>query len=598
MERNRCSAICVAFLLVLLPFTAAESIAAGEACSPFNDQCEEGTYCSGQKNAFQMTRCCPDGSEFNFYLNECFYQCVDRDGDGYGKYCSLGEDCDDTNVKIKECDVANENNDKVNEPSNIINPSEQNIIRTKCVPGVCNDDGDINCDGIVDQTCLQSEEVVLLENDMCHVWEVLRNDVCEIDCPSCDLDNDGVETQVEVRYYANPVVEEDDPINRIVQRGCPDYYSPEILERYTNERGSVNTAQFLAYLRSPEEYAPDSLGNVIGLPHGTINGVLTDALGLFELALLPFKTSWTLIQDVYETGGDPFELIERRGYRSDQNREALMEVISNPAQVWAGAKNEWFDERSQFAGRIYDFDNECSDVTLNKGYTLGYSSGFIAAQVALLLLPVSKFGWVAKIKVLLKFKSFSRLAGKGAKIFEKAGEIRWLSTLPDTEGRALAEKIARIAAGEGHDVAVNVARRAGEVGKILGSEGTAKLIATPNYERYLKISKSDDLIRWIENGEDIVGKNHRKILPAQKVVDPGRVNEHFDKIMSGKEVDPIEIIIVEGKGKYINDGHHRYVAFKKAGYGTSDIPTTVDYEYSFGGFSSWSKVKYGDLGLN
>ncbi|HIJ10425.1 TPA: hypothetical protein HA278_00075, partial [Candidatus Woesearchaeota archaeon] len=182
------------------------------------------------------------------------------------------------------------------------------------------------------------------------------------------------------------------------------------------------------------------------------------AIGLLQLATLPIRLHWKLVKDIFETRGNPIALVERYGYEAAQTKEALLETLTNLDRVYATEKNRWFDERSSFAAGIHDYESECSDVTLNKGYTVGYGEGFVASQVALLLVPVTKLSWLSKFKILLKFKSFGKLAGKGAKIFDKVGELKWLSTLPDDQARVLTEKVAQIAAREGKDVARGVAK--------------------------------------------------------------------------------------------------------------------------------------------
>ena len=96
-------------------------------------------------------------------------------------------------------------------------------------------------------------------------------------------------------------------------------------------------------------------------------------------------------------------------------------------------------------------------------------------------------------------------------------------------------------------------------------------------------------------GVDIVGTGHNKVLPRQSRVDPIYVEKYFNKIITGEKIEQIDIIQGKNNHLYIKDGHHRYVAYMKAGYKYEDIPKNVmvDKAYYYNA-KNWKDVTYGD----
>lgn len=61
------------------------------------------------------------------------------------------------------------------------------------------------------------------------------------------------------------------------------------------------------------------------------------------------------------------------------------------------------------------------------------------------------------------------------------------------------------------------------------------------------------------------------------------------KLQVGKNIDPIEVVDIPNKGKYIVEGHHRYVASQQTG-----IPIKINIKQANGprGLPDWSKVQW------
>ncbi len=94
--------------------------------------------------------------------------------------------------------------------------------------------------------------------------------------------------------------------------------------------------------------------------------------------------------------------------------------------------------------------------------------------------------------------------------------------------------------------------------------------------------------------QDIVGSKYNLIKPSQSEIRSSIVDEYVLKILNKKPIDNIQIISNEEYGKFIDDGHHRFVAYKKLGYTNSEIPMDITYDNDPMriGKRDWSKTKY------
>lgn len=92
-----------------------------------------------------------------------------------------------------------------------------------------------------------------------------------------------------------------------------------------------------------------------------------------------------------------------------------------------------------------------------------------------------------------------------------------------------------------------------------------------------------------KTGTNIVGSKHNTIKPTQEFVNQERVTYYADKLKAGAVVEPIKVVEVPGKGQYIVEGHHRYVASQQTG-----IPVKVQVVKGQGpiGMSDWSQVQW------
>ena len=89
--------------------------------------------------------------------------------------------------------------------------------------------------------------------------------------------------------------------------------------------------------------------------------------------------------------------------------------------------------------------------------------------------------------------------------------------------------------------------------------------------------------------EDIVGSKHNEFKPTQDEIRLKDVDRYVNDIKAGKTLEPIEVYDVPGRGKFIADGHHRYVASKLMG-----IKPEITYLPTGGpvGYADWSSVRY------
>jgi len=82
-------------------------------------------------------------------------------------------------------------------------------------------------------------------------------------------------------------------------------------------------------------------------------------------------------------------------------------------------------------------------------------------------------------------------------------------------------------------------------------------------------------------GKNIVGTDYDRVKPTQDWINMKEVDNYAAKLRAGEILDPIEIYEVAGKGYFIQDGHHRFVASHITG-----IPVEVRF-YSTGGPVGW-----------
>ena len=90
-------------------------------------------------------------------------------------------------------------------------------------------------------------------------------------------------------------------------------------------------------------------------------------------------------------------------------------------------------------------------------------------------------------------------------------------------------------------------------------------------------------------GETIVGSNYDKIKPTQDIVNSKKVEEYAKRLRAGEKIPPVQVIEVPGKGQYIINGHHRYVASLQTG-----IPVEIKVVQNQGpiGMPDWSGVQW------
>ncbi|WP_159519050.1 ParB N-terminal domain-containing protein [Erysipelothrix urinaevulpis] len=72
-------------------------------------------------------------------------------------------------------------------------------------------------------------------------------------------------------------------------------------------------------------------------------------------------------------------------------------------------------------------------------------------------------------------------------------------------------------------------------------------------------------------------------------MNPDKVNEYANKLMDGEKLPPIEVYEVDGKGLFISEGHHRYVASQQTG-----IPVDIRVLPGGGpvGLPNWLEVQW------
>ena len=88
---------------------------------------------------------------------------------------------------------------------------------------------------------------------------------------------------------------------------------------------------------------------------------------------------------------------------------------------------------------------------------------------------------------------------------------------------------------------------------------------------------------------EIVGTNYNKVRPTQEFVNPQKIEDYSNRLKAGEKLSPVEVINIPGKGMYIVEGHHRYVASQRTG-----IPIEIIVVESQGpiGLPDWSEVHW------
>jgi hypothetical protein len=311
---------------------------------------------------------------------------------------------------------------------------------------ICNGIDDNN-NGYIDDNCYTTIEDQIIEQHICYTWEFYSNNACTVDCLECDHDEDDYQTEIELRYYSNPMDADDTPWNRMWQSGCYDYFEPEDHTSYdflSNIGFDISDIiNSFSLFGSP---SPEDIGKRIGTVHGLIEGVWGDIVGLSELAGMLIELDLGDIQNAFSQIG---ELLDNFG-------EILDALIGE-------TKNTWFDLRSETALDIQDYDTDCEDVTLTRSYTKWYSIGFMGAQILLFGVSWLKVTKATKLKIVSKFKGFGVSSGKGAKVFDVIDELTWLDELPEEIGQKVSKACGDIVEEYSEELATKIART--DIGK-------------------------------------------------------------------------------------------------------------------------------------
>ncbi len=89
-------------------------------------------------------------------------------------------------------------------------------------------------------------------------------------------------------------------------------------------------------------------------------------------------------------------------------------------------------------------------------------------------------------------------------------------------------------------------------------------------------------------GKNIVGTKFSDFKPTQDWINWHEVNNYVEKLLKGEKIPPIEVVDVPGKGKFILDGHHRFVASQIA-----NKPISMNIKKSGPvGMKDWSNVDW------
>lgn len=88
-------------------------------------------------------------------------------------------------------------------------------------------------------------------------------------------------------------------------------------------------------------------------------------------------------------------------------------------------------------------------------------------------------------------------------------------------------------------------------------------------------------------GKNIVGTTFSEFKPTQEFVNIQKVEEYVNRLVKGEKLPAIEVYEVAGKGWFIEEGHHRYIASKIV-----NKPIEVVYKKTSGptGMIDWTEV--------
>jgi len=480
-------ALFMIFLVVFTPFTSAFSTA-GEYCSPVADGCSAGSHCSGEEGSFLTTKCCPAGEEYNYYLDVCLEE---------------GE------VYVAEEALSNNN---------------QNIVN--------------------------SEEIISPDSS-CYPWEKEADSMCVLSCPDCDSDGDRIKDKVEVRYYANPVIEIDGPAIRSLQKGCLGYYdfSYNQIETFQAEEYNpfslFNSVPLFGML-SDDPSGPRQLGYGYGIGHGAIASVRDTGKGLLELFIVVPLIQFAPVFAAYKLQKNLPEVVQVLSGDEDVFQQSV-DVMSNPLSE---GKAEWYERRSDTAMEIKQYDSECDNVILTRRYTFSFVTGYLGAEIAMFFTPEAVVKVASKVRILSKFGKLGELAKAGAKIFSSEGEIKWLDALPSEVGKETAETVARIAAREGDEAARVAARlikeRTDVAMKAVSDEGRlnhawkhANELGLGFEGKYWSVERK----AWEKFNRDLIS-NADEVFTGVKQPRGGEITTVYLKYIEGK---PIAVYVLENE---------------------------------------------------
>ncbi|MCB0422212.1 MAG: ParB N-terminal domain-containing protein [Bdellovibrionales bacterium] len=97
--------------------------------------------------------------------------------------------------------------------------------------------------------------------------------------------------------------------------------------------------------------------------------------------------------------------------------------------------------------------------------------------------------------------------------------------------------------------------------------------------------------KWmLQSPDEIVGAGNSILKPTQDFINPRIVDDKISALKSGQRVEPIEVL-ENSSGKYIIDGHHRYMASKITGI---DVPVFTR-KGELRGLPDWSLIEFAEF---